>query len=185
MSEAYHWKGGSLRRCGITADEAAEEIKRLTAESQDGLANPHEIVKASRNKKALLHEFFEWEDDVAADEFRLSQARNLVADIVIVVDDAPDQRIPAFVNVRINDEDEPSVRGYVDSRVVMKDAFMRERALEDAHKGLVAWTNRYSSLSELADEVTTIRRVAKKVEKKASKTKKKRSSKKTSKRTSK
>ena len=46
---------------------------------------PEELIKASRNAKAPTHSLFEWDDSAAAREFRLVQARVVVASLQVEI----------------------------------------------------------------------------------------------------
>jgi hypothetical protein len=46
---------------------------------------PEELLKASRNKKAPTHSLFEWDDSAAAREYRLVQARVIVASLQVEI----------------------------------------------------------------------------------------------------
>ena len=46
---------------------------------------PEELVKASRSVKAPTHSLFEWNDSAAAREFRLVQARVIVASLQVEI----------------------------------------------------------------------------------------------------
>jgi len=46
---------------------------------------PEELVKASRSAKAPTHDLFEWNDSAAAREYRLVQARVIVASLQVEI----------------------------------------------------------------------------------------------------
>lgn len=51
-----------------------------------GRLTPAEVVDAARNPKSPLHAYFEWDNDRAADAYRLGQARQLIRSVKITID---------------------------------------------------------------------------------------------------
>lgn len=43
-----------------------------------GIISPRDVVDAAKNEASPLHPFFEWDDSVAAEKYRLGEARNLL-----------------------------------------------------------------------------------------------------------
>lgn len=58
----------------------AAELRRL---ERNGRLTPQRVVEAAKSKKSPLHEFFEWNDVVAAEAYRLDQARALIRTVGI------------------------------------------------------------------------------------------------------
>ena len=56
-----------------------------------GKFKSEDIVKEAKSKKNPLHEYFEWDDNVCGEKYRLQQARNITNHIVeiLIVDDNP------------------------------------------------------------------------------------------------
>lgn len=53
---------------------------------QKGEITPQILVKSSKNKKAILHNCFEWNDTIAAEQHRIDQARYILRMIIITVE---------------------------------------------------------------------------------------------------
>lgn len=51
----------------------------------NGYITSEKIVNEAKDKKSTIHNFFEWSNSKAAQEYRLQQARNLISHIVEVV----------------------------------------------------------------------------------------------------
>ena len=81
----YQWKIPGVHK--VDAAVAAAEINRLSLE---GKSTPQGLVDASRPEDAPLHAEFEWEDSVAAEEWRKQQARVIYASVVYVHEDKED-----------------------------------------------------------------------------------------------
>jgi hypothetical protein len=67
------------------AQEFGETIEILLY-NNNGEVTPEIVLKEARRKSSPIHDFFEWDNDVAAEKYRLSQARRYLAAVVEVVD---------------------------------------------------------------------------------------------------
>lgn len=101
----YEWKIRSLAK-GIDANLALQELERI--ESVYGVLSAENILSESRNDNAILHPLFEWQEDVAAEKYRMQQARFILNNIHIkVIKNGNSLLIPVYEVVTINKE-----RGY-------------------------------------------------------------------------
>jgi len=88
-------------------DDDAQVIGQTIEDLRDskGHITPIEIVENAKNKKSPIHNFFEWEESKAAEQYRLQQARNLVnhiVEIVVIQGEEIEQRSFFSVNVENN-----------------------------------------------------------------------------------
>jgi hypothetical protein len=61
-------------------------IKRaLTALERKGKLTPDDVVRAARDPNNALHEYFDWDDSVAGQKWRIQQARHLIASVQVTV----------------------------------------------------------------------------------------------------
>jgi hypothetical protein len=65
-------------------DTVARELRGLYRKNGNRL-HPEDVVNAARDPESVLHSHFTWDDSKAADEYRLFQARRLIATVKIVV----------------------------------------------------------------------------------------------------
>lgn len=100
MTNTYKYRGG--RGYGVPAQVAGEEFDRIA--SKFGVLQPKDVVDEARPDDAPLHPAFEWNDFAAAEQFRQSQAREMIREIVVVRPEAPP--INQFVSVRMAPEDQ-------------------------------------------------------------------------------
>jgi len=122
-----------------------------------GILRPVEVVAFARKKTTALHDRFEWDDSVAAERFRLEQARHLIRCTVRMInDDSPP--IHAYVSLEDDRKGGDSYRALVD---VMSDTELREKLLEQALREADAWRDRYERFTELSPIVKAIRKVSK------------------------
>lgn len=140
----YSWKEGIGYHHTVTAETAAKELQRLQLRSPLTL---QAVVDASRPMDAPLHPEFEWDDAVAAEEYRKDQARHLIDHIVIQYErtDAQPLQVRAWTNVR-----EGKASQYIPIQVGMSEPEIRSKILETAWKELDAFRKRYSDLEQLA-----------------------------------
>jgi hypothetical protein len=119
----------------VPAEIAGQEVQRLI--NRDGACQPSSLVEENRNPDAPLHKVFQWDDDLAAHEHRLNQARRLIGAIrVVVISEVPEERPPAFMSVRISCEDEQpceSSPGYVNFQTAVATEASYDRSV------LVEW----------------------------------------------
>lgn len=132
----------------------------LDIRERHGTLTPRVVVDEAKRKRHPLHPAFEWNDDVAADEWRKAQARNLIKAIVIVQEEQPDAPpMRLFVNIST----EEAGQFYETLAAAYADDAMRERVLSRALSDLEAWQRRYNELSELAEVFEAAHRVREKI----------------------
>lgn len=81
--EIIKWKMKGFGK-GISPAKAATELKRISI-AYNGALTPENVVAEAKKKSSILHKFFEWNDDKAAEQYRLQQARNLINNIQVTV----------------------------------------------------------------------------------------------------
>ena len=133
----YQWK---LPIFKIEAQAAGEELERITRET--GSLKPEAVVDASRDPSALLHECFEWDDSVAAENYRQTQAQGIIRNIVTVNVSGAEVEKPvrAFVNIQ---------RDYKPIEKVMATTEYKDEMLENALRELDAFKVKYAALEQL------------------------------------
>ena len=130
----YEWKQGS--RFSVDATKVGREIEEIgnsvTAEA---------VVDKARRKKGELHSCFEWDDSVAAEEYRLNQAREILRSLVIaVVPSDPSEEsivIRAYEHVDLGEQSDPR-RAYVPTKKALNNPELRKQVI----------ARLYSSISE-------------------------------------
>ena len=135
------WKSGFERIYKADAQTVAEEIMAIGPS-----ATPEEIVEAGRVKDSELHKCFEWDNDIAAEKFRLHQARLIVGNLVITREEAQ--------------KDEPEIRffhvvnrneGYKPTHIIIKNEDEYTQLLKQAYAELQVFKRKYSTLEELRE----------------------------------
>lgn len=111
---------------------------------------PIAVVTAAKSKSSPLHPLFEWDDLVAADRFRLVQARNIVNHLEVVVVNSAGQKenIKAYFSQSVDTEDENgetlAERRYLHIDIVKSSPIAAQNAVEMAKTELLGWKQRYS-----------------------------------------
>jgi len=108
---------------------------------------PAAVVDDARPPASPLHPYFEWDDSVAAEEYRGEQAQGLIRHVRIVIEEAngEERLMPICISIETDDG-----RTYQPLARVLSDAEMRQQMLDRAEADLAAWRDRYAGLKELA-----------------------------------
>lgn len=130
------WKRG----CRISADaqKVADEILAIGKS-----ATTAQILDKARDEKTELHKCFDWNDESAAEKWRLHQARNIVCSLVIKEKrDGPAQEVRVFYKT-------DAESGYKPTVLIMQDKDEYRKLLERALAELNSFRAKYKSLTEL------------------------------------
>lgn len=143
MGMTYQWKPDS--RYPIGAQIAAERLAEI--KSDRGSLTPRYVVDDAASNNSPLHRCFEWDDDKAADNYRLDQARKLIGSIVVAkIDDTPVKKeTRAFVHSTVYGNQ------YVPIEVAMSRPDMRAETLGRAKQEIALWRSRYAAYQEFAN----------------------------------
>lgn len=132
------------------------ELKRIAAE-HDGQLRPQDVVEAAKPIDSPLHSRFEWDDTEAAENYRLWQARQLIAVTVEYIGSGKQAVLSrVFVSLSSDRREGGGYRGLVE---VMSDAARREELLTDAVKEMEVFQRKYAELKELSAVFTEMRKV--------------------------
>ena len=135
------WKAGVGIFSRANAQMVAEEILAIGDE-----ASAKQIVEKARDDNTELHKCFEWNDSIAAEKYRLDQARDITANLVI-------RRTEEQIENK-----EPEIRlfhkptaasGYKPINVIIQNKDEYQELLKRAYAELHAFKVKYSSLQEL------------------------------------
>ena len=106
-------------RAGARINNAdAAVIGSYVDDRHGGQITPHEFVQEARPRTSPLHPYITWDDKAAATQYRLNEAREVLASVIVVYGDGPAQsERRAFYNVVVSDGSEAE-RAYVTEEVV-------------------------------------------------------------------
>jgi hypothetical protein len=123
----------------IDDPKVIEELRDI-AKKNEGTILPEKVVDRAERESSALHKYFEWNDSVAAREYRLNQARQLLRIVVIAEPDEPPRRFAIHVST------EP---GYRLAEEVFSVKRLRDQWLEDAKREAGLYTERYERIAKL------------------------------------
>lgn len=133
------------------------ELQRIAAEN-GGLLRAEDVVDAARDEASPLHASFTWDDNAAAHQYRIWQARRLIGVTVQYLDaGAEPMRIRAFCSLTTDREQKGG--GYRTLVTVLSGRSTRKQLLADALAELERLQAKYNQLNELADVFAAVRRV--------------------------
>lgn len=143
MPVVYGWRPGS--RVNLDAQKAGEALAKLE-KKHNGLLEPGMIVEAARAEQSPLHPHFEWDDGVAAENYRADQAREIIRALTVDISrsNIEPREIRAFVNVEVGGD-----QGYVSTATAMRSIDLRRQVIAKAWAELEAWRQRHAELTEL------------------------------------
>lgn len=133
----YQWKLPGV--VPVDAQTAGDELERIY--QQRGNIEPSTVVNESRPASAPLHSCFEWDDVVAAEKYRESQAGYIIRSIVTVCEDTLEPVVTrAFVSV---------TDGYKPISVVVNTPDEYDTLLATALRELETFKRKYATLNQL------------------------------------
>lgn len=155
VREGYHVKTKHIK-----------EVQRLMNER--GGLSAHVVLDEARKKRSPLHDHFEWDNDIAAEKFRLEQAKYLLRAVVVEVEvDNKPTFIRAFHAVKDNEDDE--FKTYYPLKTILSDEDKRQQVIEYALSEMEGWRTRYHQYSQLQPIITSYEKVKRRLKKKTKK----------------
>jgi hypothetical protein len=149
----------------VITPEKADFIKSLG--DDQGHIEPINVLEAARDINNILHEDFEWDDDIASEQYRIEQARRLIkfvrlpfkygAQVVVA---------PYYV---VDPHREPKTKRYLQTTIAARSRETVSKVMNDEFGRIVASINRARQLAaafnqmELFDSfLSDIRQIAEK-----------------------
>ena len=150
MANVYDFRSGRSIK-NINPQAVGEELERIRVDK--GKLTADLVLEDAKNEDSPLHAAFEWDNDAAAHQHRLNQARRLIVSIRII--NSPIQTsVPAFVSVRTPDRG----RDYMPTIEAMNDEQLRARVLLEIKQFAEALQRRYAHFSEVADIIAGLKK---------------------------
>lgn len=142
-----------MKPCSIDMkNEAIRAALSAIAEANGGYLNPAHVVDAARDASSVLHDEFAWDDEEAAEFYRLAQAGALIRRVKFqIVKQDPKTKAISIMTTRAY-QSRPSTRGnggYESIEAIMADDEKREELLQQVLRELSAYRKRYAELSAL------------------------------------
>lgn len=141
----YSWVKGS--RFHGDANLIGNYLKNI--EKEFGHIDPKYVVELARDPKSPLHKYFEWDDAIAAEEWRFQTARVLISSISVIYEHKEEHTtVKLFQKI-----EEP---GYNSMEVILENIDMRKRLLLMAKEELKSFKIKYRNLKIVVDHVEEI-----------------------------
>jgi hypothetical protein len=152
----YGWKPNS--HVNLDANVVGLFLEKLR-KKHGGNLTPEAVLEAARSEASPIHGYFEWDDDTAALQFRLRQARHLIMVITVTKLDDPEPH-RAFVTVTQGDgkyESSEEVKAQMET-----DEEKRTKMLSNAIRSYLAVNRRWAfyEFPELDPIMVAIEKVA-------------------------
>lgn len=130
---------------------AAQELKQLQESAPLRMLRPEAVVDFAKDPETALHRYFTWDDDLAAQHYRLLQARQLIRVAVTIIEETQDE-VRAYVSLTPDRADGKGYRATVD---VLNDETLFRQLLTDAKAELNAFKRKYARL-QAAGELSAV-----------------------------
>lgn len=134
----------------VSAKDAMDDLQRIY--SKHGRIDAADVVNESRAENAVLHNCFEWNDEIAAEKYRKTQAEDIIRAIVVVNEEQKEPvKVRAIVHVQSS---------YQPISVVVNDKDKLSELLASALRELQAFRRKYESLASLKPVMDAIEAVS-------------------------
>lgn len=141
--------------------EVVAELGKL-AKKHRGHVTPRHVVEAARPAASPLHSQFEWDDNEAAEKYRLWQARKLLLRVCVEVQMGEERRVVrAFANLT---NERKAGLGYSPMVTVLSDDGRRSQLMADALAEMKRFQAKYANLRELTKVFAAMQDVEEKIE---------------------
>lgn len=158
----YKAKKGS-----ILTDKEAKIYGRCLEkiEKKKGGITSQDVLDEGASVRSPLHSYFVWDNKIAGEKYRLSQAAHLLRSIEIEIKISDkNRRTRAYLNVKISCPDTEKTEGiYVNLKKALTEPEYRKQVLQNAMKEIESWKEKYSLYSELSDIFEAIKKTKKRI----------------------
>lgn len=156
--ETISWKAGS--HFPVEAQVAADTIRALQLKLGKEAITAKDLLDASRDVNAPLHNCFEWDDTVAAELYRTDQARHIINNIIVTF--IGDNNEPITTRYLVNVQPvAPKKQGeFVSFNVAFNNDDYKKQILHNALNELRAFQRKYQIYHELSRVFDAINAVA-------------------------
>lgn len=134
----------------VKAQDAGEHIKEL--EKAHGKVTAQLVVDDSRPDDSMLHGCFEWDDQVAGENWRREEARRLIGNIVTVEVVQKESEPPREVTIRAFSNVNPSIYTegvYKTTQVAITRPDEAEIILQNARREMQVYISKYRDLVDI------------------------------------
>ena len=150
MSMIYVWKDGS--RLKGDPNIVGKELEGI--QEQFGAISAEYVLDNAKQEESPLHQYFEWNDQEAAEEYRLVQARLIIRSVAVRFDRSEDDIITTRAFVEIKDNE---AGPYMSLESVVFDDGMRHQLIEQAQRDILQFERKYETLVEIIEIIQPVK----------------------------
>ena len=162
----YSWLVPTTKVSAEVAGAVMEQI-----EETQGVLTKENFLEASRAEDSPTHKLFEWDNDKAAEKYRLTQSGRYIANMRVTIETEEREAVDTSVRLEERKEDEKpnTVRAfmsiskdrtdravYINHEKAMSDKKLRATVLEHAAQELEMFQKKYERYMELAQVFSAI-----------------------------
>lgn len=122
-------------------------VQTLKSLEKGGMLTPYDVVNEAKKQDSPIHECFLWNDAKAAHEYRLWQARELIASVRV---ELFGKECDGYINILTQINDEP-LQGYFSMEKVLSEKALLKKVIQDALREIEYWEKKYKEIIELKD----------------------------------
>lgn len=142
----YSWEVGTISSeilAKMDAEKVGKELEKL-----GGDVTASAVVELAKSKKSEMHDYFEWDNEIAGQKYREKQARDLIRNIKVtfVKDEKETEPVRAYVNIK-------RCNGYSKIEEVVNDVDAYQMLLDKAYEELRTIKRRYTELKEIQEKL--------------------------------
>lgn len=118
------------------------------------------LSEIKKQKDHVIHEYIEWDDEIASEKYRLQQVRNIVNHVEVkILKSTSSESVRAFhciVSSNSDKKGKDELTEYVPIAVVMEDDEKRSQVIKRAKTELINWRDRYKIYNELKEIICVL-----------------------------
>lgn len=118
------------------------DAQKIADEIGENSITPQEVLEKAKDESSELHKCFEWDNDVAAEKYRLQQARAIIINLVYVSKGKEEQPVRCFQITAEKSVYQPTKRFLVQEN-------QYQQLLARAKAELESFRRRYETVTEL------------------------------------
>ena len=118
------------------------DAQKVADEIGERSITPQEVLEKAKDENSELHKCFEWDNDVAAEKYRLEQARKIIINLVYVPAKKEEQQVRCFQITSEKHVYQPTKHFLVQENEY-------QALLKRAKNELESFKKKYATLSEL------------------------------------
>ena len=109
MRKKYSWKSVGF---SANAQKVGEELEKI--EKKDVVSSKNVLIYAKQNKNSELYKCFEWDDKIAGEKYRLSQASQVISSISVVINEKPLEKQKVYYKIKTEEKETGSFKNIKD-----------------------------------------------------------------------